>query len=205
LFDNQIEPFAAIAADRPVQTIAAAGEQVDPQQPYAIAILHAGIGWIARIAGDLDAQSMGGGRPHEARAAAAERRPSISRPIDRAQDDEREQRKELAMLVDQVIADCSLSDLRHPTHSTDAALHRYFTSMPSRDRICLFAAVHGEHLSDARIHQDSILRDKRREKTVPAHLGCAWHIRPSTSLLYDQHCSADWWPENKSRLASDTP
>ena len=33
LFDNQIEPFVIIAADRPVQSIAAAGEQIDPQQP----------------------------------------------------------------------------------------------------------------------------------------------------------------------------
>jgi hypothetical protein len=59
LFDNQIEPFVISAADRPVQSIAAAGEQTDPQQPQAIAILHASIGRIARIARNADAQSMG--------------------------------------------------------------------------------------------------------------------------------------------------
>ena len=83
-FDNQIEPFVIIAADTPVQPIAAAGEKIDPQQPHAIAILHAGIGRIARIARDADAQSMGAGRPHEARATTAERCPSIPRRIDRA-------------------------------------------------------------------------------------------------------------------------
>jgi hypothetical protein len=105
LFDNQIEPFAIFATYRSVQPIPASGDEVDPQQPDTVAILHAGLGRIAGIARDLYAQSMGAGRPHEARAATAKRCPSISRRIDRAQDDEREQRVELPMLVDQVIAD----------------------------------------------------------------------------------------------------
>ena len=179
LFDNQIEPSVIVAVDRPVQPIAAAGEQIDPQQPQAIAILHAGIGRIARIARDADAQSMRAGRPHEARAATAERCPSIPRRIDRAQDDEWEQRKELAMLVDQVIADCSLADLSHPIGNTDTALHRYFTGMPSRDSSSLFAGIHSEHLSNGRVCRRSRMRDKKREGTVRAHPGCVWDLRPS--------------------------
>jgi hypothetical protein len=197
LFDNQIEPFVIIAADRPVQSIAAAGEQIDPQQPQAIAILHAGIGRIARIARDADAQSMGAGRPHEARATTAERCPSIPRRIDRAQDDEWEQRKELAMLIDQMIADCSLSDLCHPFGNTGAALHRYFAHMPSRERILLFVGLHSECLSDGRrAHDAANLHDLRRLPTGrpassgrrrgqailrswQAHPACTRHLRPS--------------------------
>jgi hypothetical protein len=168
LFDNQIEPFVIIAADRPVQPIAAAGEQIDPQQPQAIAILHAGIGRIARIARDADAQSMGTGRPHEPRATTTERCPGIARRIDRAQDDEREQRIELAMLIDQMIADCSHSDLSHPIGNTDAVLHRYFTRMPGRASTSLFAGFHSERLSDGRVGRRSIMRDKQRDAAVRA-------------------------------------
>ena len=112
-------------------------------------------------------------RLHKARATTAERCPSISHRIDRAQDDEREQRIELAMLIDQMIADCSLSDLSHPIGNTGAALHRYFARMPGRDSTSLFVGIHSEHLSDGKVCRRSRMRDNQREGTARAYPGCA--------------------------------
>jgi hypothetical protein len=83
LFDDQIDSAAAMTFYKSVQPVPAAGGQVDAQQCERIAILHAGVGRIAGIARELDAQSIGAGRLHKTETTTAKRCPSISCRINR--------------------------------------------------------------------------------------------------------------------------
>jgi hypothetical protein len=51
-----------------------------------------------------------------------------------------------------------------------------------------------------------IARQAAREKTVRAHLGCAWHLRPSLPHILKSALRAMFVVgEDKLRLASDMP
>jgi len=153
LFEQPNRTLRHHAADTPFNPIAAAGEKIDPQQPQATAILHAGIGRSPGSRGMRMlnrwglAARMKPGRPPRSVAQAS---PAGSTAPGTTNE---KQRKELTMLIDQMIADCSLSDLCHRS-AHGAALHRYFAPHASRERISV-RCLHSECLSNGALRIDA--------------------------------------------------
>jgi hypothetical protein len=78
----------------------------------------------------------------ESRLSSPQSRPSVAARIDRADDDDRKKRIELAVLIEQKRAHEPLAYLIHPLGDADAPLNLQFAFMPGRRLVRLGDSQH---------------------------------------------------------------
>ena len=140
LRDMQDEAALVDRHDAPVGAVAAARRQLDAEQAERRAGLQRiGQRVVARRQ-RVDAQAGGVRRADEAGAGPGEHRgPRLPRAIGGSEQDERQQRKELAMLLGHRRAHDARADLRHALARAGARLHGLLAAMERR------TVVRGRH------------------------------------------------------------
>ncbi len=132
-----VETFAGLAADQSVHAIAATRVQLDAEHADAVAVFHAGVGGIKRIAHQFEREFFGDVGVHEAGPAGAQGGPYFALGIDGAEDHEWQLGVELSMLVGHPgSAHLVAAGTGHAFDNADAALHGQLAFMPRGGRRC---------------------------------------------------------------------
>ena len=106
------ETLRTAPLDPPVQAVAAARGQFDPEQGHAVPVQQAGLGRVIGIARRLDTEMERIRRVEETRRTLPQRRPGAALPVHASDHREGQEREERPMLRVQVIADHPRAEFR---------------------------------------------------------------------------------------------
>ena len=134
LTDRDLETLTILPPDRAVQAVAASGDEIHPHQTDRVAVFHAAFRRISPVARRLDRKRRRIRRMQKSGPASADGRPGQAIRIDGADRNERQKRKELAMLIEQEVPQHPSADCVHLIDDAHACLQFELALMPGRSR-----------------------------------------------------------------------